>query len=250
MTKEELEKLIEGKPDDVKAKGILLFNAHIKAQLSVKEDPSAQNLKNMKASEDALTEFSVNQGGGKTGENFANIAAVFKYLEESGWKVSDKSLYRHINIERKLLRQSDGTFSRKAVDVYAAAYLKQTATGKKKQEAIDDLQRQKLDEELKNIRIKNKRDQFNFDKDQGLFVPREQLEIELATRAGIFLAGLKHWTQANAADWIDLVGGDTKKVGELINKMTGDIDEHINHYAGSREYEAVIEAEPEAQGRE
>lgn len=243
MTKEELEKLIEGKPDDVKAKGILLFNAHIKAQLAVKDDPSSQNLKNMKASEDALIQFSVDQGGGKTGDNFANIAAVFKYLEENGWQVSDKSLYRHINKERKLLRQPDGTFARKAVDIYAAAYLKQTATGKKKQEAIDDLQRQKLDEELKNIRIKNKRDQFNFDKDQGIYVPKEQLEIELATRAGIFLAGLKHWIQSNAADWIDLTGGDTKKVGELINKMTGDIDEHINHYAGSTEFEVVIEAE-------
>jgi len=42
-------------------------------------------------------------------------------------------------------------------------------------------------------------------------------------------------------------------VGELINKMSNDMDEHINHYASSREYEVVIDGEdkqPQESGME
>ena len=79
------------------------------------------------------------------------------------------------------------------------------------------------------------------EKERGLYIRREEMEIELAGRAGILVAGLKHWVQSRAADWIAAVAGDMKRTGELINLMTRDVDEHINHYAASREYEVVIE---------
>lgn len=249
MEAKEFNQLISDKPQDVKMRGTVLFNASIKTLDDYNKDRTVANLRNMEAAKEALDKFIAEAGGGKAGENFSNIAAVVKYLEDAGWKISDKTLYRHINVERKLLRQEDGTFTRKAVDTYAATWLKQTATGKRKQDSIDQLQRQKLEQELENLKQRNEREKFNFEKDKGLHVPKEQMEIELATRAGVLLAGLKHWIQANTADWITLSGGDTRKVGELINKMTNDLDDHINRYAGSHEYEVVIEAaDPETQG--
>lgn len=248
MIKEELEKLIDGKPDDVKSKGIRLFNAHLKTSITYTENPSAQNLKNMQAAEEALKEFRRAIQTEKSVDTLETVSAVVKYLEESGWKISEKTLYRHINKDRKLLRRPDGTFDKKDVDKYAAAYLKQAATGRRQQNYIDQIQRDKLEQELKNLKLKNEKEQFLYDKEKGLYIPRIQMDIELAARAGVLLAGLKHWIQANAAEWINLSGGDMHKVGELINKMTNDLDDHINHYAGSREYEVVIEAdtEPEA----
>jgi hypothetical protein len=245
MIKEELEKLIDGKPDDVKAKGVRLFNAYLKTNISYSENPSSQNLKNMKVTEEALEEFRRSIQAEKSGDIFKNVASIVKYLEEAGWKISEKSLYRHINKERKLLRQPDGTFSRKAVDDYAKAWLNQIATGKRKQTASDELQYKKLDQELKNITLKNEREQFNFDKDKGLYIRREQIDIELAMRAGVFISGLKHWIQSDVADWIESVGGDTKKAGELISKINNGLDEHINQYAGNHEYEGIIEEEAE-----
>ena len=174
---------------------------------------------------------------------FFNLAAVLKYLQDQGWKITKPSLYRH-HKEGKILPDTDGSFKRSAVIKYAKAFLKLTATGKRQQETTDHLQREKLQEELKNLRLKNERDKFNFEKDQGRYVLKDQLEIELATRAGILIAGLKHWIASNAAAWIDTTGGNTKKTGELINLMNDELDEHINRYAaGNIEYEVIIDAD-------
>jgi len=94
-----------------------------------------------------------------------------------------------------------------------------------------------------NLDIQRKERQES--KEAGNLVPREQIEIELATRAGILDAGLRHWIQAHAAEWIRQVAGDTKKVGDLINLMGRDLDEYINAYASTREYQVIIDAAKE-----
>lgn len=171
-----------------------------------------------------------------------NIAAVLKYLQGEGWKITKSTLHRHRK-EGRVLPGQDGKFTRAAADKYALYHLKKAATGKKVSQAQDELQQRKLQQELKNLELKNRREQFAYEREQGLYIPRDQVETELATRAGILVAGLKHWVQSRAADWIAAMGGDIKRVGELINMMNRDVDEHINTYAASREYEVIIEAE-------
>lgn len=121
---------------------------------------------------------------------FSNLAAVLKYLEDQGWRITRPSLYRH-HKEGKLLPETSGTYKQRAVDKYAKAFLKVIATGKRLRETSDNLQRQKLEEELKNLRLKNERDKFNYEKDRGLYVPKDQMDLELAMHAGILIAGLK-----------------------------------------------------------
>lgn len=175
---------------------------------------------------------------------FKTIEEIYDYLSPK-WKGAKSTIYRLINKERKLLPQDDGTFSQKSVDKFAKDWLKEKSTGKKVNEKNDEIQRRKLEEELKNIELKNAREKFNFDKDQGKYIPREQMDIELAGRAGILDAGLKHWVQSRAAEWIRTVGGDPKKIGELINLMNRDIDEHINNYASTREFQVIISGDDE-----
>lgn len=238
-----LEELIADKTPDVKARALLLYGAVITTMNGYNKERSASNLRNMEAAKEAYDKFIDEIGGGKTGEAFDNLASVLQHLENGGYKVTKTSLYRH-HREGKILPQSDGTYHEKDVDRYARTFLKQKATGKRIQEKTDQLQREKLEQELKNLKLKNDREQLSYDKEKGLYIPRDEEEIELAARAGILQAGLKHWIQSNAADWISSVGGDTRKVGELINSMTNNLDEHINHYAGNREYEVVIDEEP------
>lgn len=174
------------------------------------------------------------------------IADVLAYLRESDWKVTKTSLYRH-HKEGKLTPRSDGAYSLKDVEKYARTWLKQQSTGKRLQEKTEDLQRRKLEMELKNLELENKRRELAYGKDLERFVPKELMEIELATRAGILDAGLKHWIQSRAAEWIRAGSGDTKKVGDLINLMNHDLEEHINSYAASLEYQVVIDAEEEVE---
>jgi hypothetical protein len=242
MTKDDLEKLIADQPQDVKITTMLLFNNYQKAKKKLSEESSSANLRNYQAAQEAWNEHAARLGWSETEGNFDNIAAVLQHLEGAGWKVTKTSLYRHQK-EGKILPDAAGRYPKKAVEKYAKTFLKQLATGKRVTEAQDELQRRKLEKEIARLELGIERDQFALDKDRGLFIPRDQMEIELATRAGVLVAGLKHWVQSKAADWITSVGGDTKRTGELINTMTRDVDEHINLYASSKEYEVMIEEE-------
>jgi hypothetical protein len=178
--------------------------------------------------------------------SFDTIADVLDYLVDSGWKVTKTSLYRHQK-EGKIQPCPNGTYLQKDVDKYAKAFLRQKSTGRRISERRDELQRRKLELEIETIEIDKKRKLLAYNKDQGQLVPREQMEIELAMRAGVLDAGLKHWVQSNAAAWIRAVSGDMKKVGEFINLMSRDLDEHINRYAASSEFQVVIDADEESE---
>lgn len=173
-------------------------------------------------------------------ESLANIQAVLAYLDESGWQVSQSGLYKHRKAG-KITSQPDGTFLLKDVDKYAKSYLKQKATGKKKQDAQDELQRQKLEKELEKLDTDNARSRLKLEVEEGKYIPKDQMFLELASRAGVLEAGLKHWIQSTAANWINLVAGDLKKVGELVAAQGLSIDELINQYATMKEFQVIIE---------
>jgi hypothetical protein len=181
-----------------------------------------------------------------------NLSDVLDYLLHAGWRATKASIYRH-HKEGKLLPRPDGAYQIRDVEKYARTFLKQKSTGKRISEKIDELQRRKLEMELENLNLENQRKKRQNEKETGNLVPREQMEIELATRAGILDAGLKHWIQSRAAEWARMVAGDMKKVGDLVNLMSRDLDEYINSYASASEYQVIIdgaEEEEESAGGE
>ena len=246
MDKESLEKLIADQPKEIRAKGVLLYNGSAHCAQTYQSAPTAANLRDWEAAQAALAKFAEQLGVQDDAERpFPTIADVLEHLKEKGWSVTKTSLYRH-HKEGKFLPQRDGSYARKDIDKYARTWLKQKSTGKKIREKIDYLQEINLqyDRDLKELKIR--REKIATLKDEGLYIPKELMEVELAARAGILNAGLKHWIQSRAADWIRAGGGDTKHAGELINLMSRDLDEHINSYASALEYELVVDAEEEA----
>jgi hypothetical protein len=172
---------------------------------------------------------------------FITIEDVFDYLSPN-WKIAKSTLYRLINKDKKLVPHTDGTFLQKKVDKFAEDWLKEKSTGRKVSTEFDRLQRRKLEKELQTLELEYDRKKLSLEKEQGKYIPREQMDNELAARAGILEAGLKHWIQSRAAEWIRTVDGDTKKVGELINLLNRDIDEHINNYASTKEFQVIIDS--------
>lgn len=244
MTKTDLENLIKDKPDDIKSKAVLLYNAFVKNQLSYRDNPTDANRRNMSASEEALEDFRAQIGGGKSGDAFLNLQSVLQHLQSTGWKVTKTSLYRHQK-EGKILPQTDGAYSPNSVEKYAKTFLKQTATGKRLQQNTDELQRQKLAQELKNLELRNERETFNYAKDRALYIPKDQVDIEIAGCCSVIYAGMKNMIMTESAGLIVAVGGDPRKVGELIQLLSNKLDETMNGFSSSREYEITIEAEPE-----
>jgi len=67
------------------------------------------------------------------------------------------------------------------------------------------------------------------------------MEFELACHAAIFRSGLENWIYNNVPKWIRFVDGDLKKVGDFINCMRDDLDELLNVFASTREWELIID---------
>lgn len=251
MDKTVFEKLLDGQPETIRTQGVLLYNGAAKGAQEYQNAPTAANLHDWEAAQAALAKFaariSAAAGGDEEDKPLRSIADVLDYLRATDWKVSQTSLYRDQK-NGKLAPRRDGFYTLRDVDRYARTWLRQKSTGKKISEKVEELQRRKLELELKNLELDNKRKSFACDKDLGLYIPKEVMEIELAGRAGVLDAGLKHWVQSHAAEWIRTVGGDTKKVGDLIILMNGEVDELINSYASPLSYQVVIDAEEDATG--
>jgi uncharacterized coiled-coil protein SlyX len=240
MDAEAFEKLIQDRPPDVKANGVLLFNALATTRKAYRDDPTSSRKRDWDTAEEALKRFAANLDG----DRFGSLAHVLEYLQEQGWKIQKTALYRH-HQEGKIRPESDGSFQKKDVDRYAKTFLKQQATGKRVNDQLDEMQRRKLDLERENLELEIKRKTLAYHKEQGLYIPRDRMEMELAGRAAMLESTIKHSFQAHAGDYIHEVDGDIKKAANLINLMTLHLNESINRYATMKEFEFILDLSDE-----
>ena len=244
MDQAKIKKLLEivEPQDQVKLK--VLHNAVVDGIKNYQADHAAAKLKDWRSAESALDAFveSLWNKHFVDEQPLNNIQEALVYLKESGWKVTKTSLYRHQK-EGKLLPRDNGKYHQRDVDKYARTFLKQQSTGKRLQEKADELQHKKLDIEIKNLEIDNRRKQRADDKEAGLYILRKQMDLEFAVLAGTLDAALRNWVQSGTADWIRMVNGDIKKAVELIMVLNRDLDGHLRDLSRDREYEITIDPE-------
>lgn len=169
MTKDELEKLLTDQPAEARARGAVLFNAIGATMASYNQERSVSNLRNMEAAKESFDKFVAELGGGVTGDTFDNLAAVLQYLQQSGFKIKKSNLYQHRK-DGKIVPDNDGTFSRRAVDKYSRAFLKQITTGKRITDASDDMQRDILEQTKKLNELKIRREQRRNDIEEKKYI--------------------------------------------------------------------------------
>ncbi|MBA7559396.1 hypothetical protein ES708_01010 [subsurface metagenome] len=175
---------------------------------------------------------------------FKNRLVVTKWLQEDGWKVSKSTVYNRIG-KSKLLPRENGLFHLKDVEKYARVFLKRAGTGKRIQDEQDELQRRKTWLEVDKLEVEITRARQKQEVEEGSYIPRDQLEIELASRAAVLDAGIAHFFQSEAGAWINLVGGDQRKLPELISVLMAAKDGFMNQYARAKEFVVEIGEEGE-----
>lgn len=175
------------------------------------------------------------------GEVFKSIEAVRRFLLANGYSVTKSTIGRH---------SKDGYIRAGATEEqafkYAKAFLKEVATGKRKDEAVADEHRrylrgraEKIEQEVAQLRLKTL-------EQEGKLIPREQRDQDLAARAVMLKGGLKHLVQSNVNSWVHLVGGDPRKAGDLQRELLGNIERMLSGYA--RADNIVLEFEDDALG--
>lgn len=168
-----------------------------------------------------------------------NAAAVLRFLHANGWKVEKTQFYQHVK-QGKLARNEQGLFTRRAVLKYAKDWVPRNDTGKKVGEEQDDLQRIKLEEEIKRIRVQQERENFKLDAERGKYLPRAEVEQELAGRAVALDAGYNHMVYSRVQEFISIVGGDPVKASLLIECLLTARDDWFNQYASAMEFEVEL----------
>ena len=169
---------------------------------------------------------------------FETQAQVLRYLQAEGWKIKKSALSNHVH-ETKLKPDVNGGFTLKAVVDYARIHLARKDTLQKLEDG--QLQRTKLEKEIQlrdeEIKFRKLRRMI----EEGKYILKEDVFLELAARAAVLEAGYKGMLQARAGDFIEIVGGNEKKTGDLIRAMTLEYDSMLNEFAKTTGFQVVLE---------
>lgn len=118
--------------------------------------------------------------------------------------------------------------------------------------AIQDtaaLKKRKLRKECERLSIEIKSREFQLEKEQGKYIEKDLLDLELASRAALFDSGLRTMIRGNARKWVDLVNGDRDQVSTLIEDMLSLLDSQLNQFARMDRFEVVF-GDPSEPGNE
>jgi hypothetical protein len=174
-------------------------------------------------------------------EIFNSKAAVHRWLEDNGWKISKTQFYDHCKESRLLPSKEDGKYRLKAVEKYARLHVSMAETGKKVNEALEAKQEKKLDIELAREEVRLEREKHDLATRQGKYINRDDHELAIVGRVVAFMAHLNHSIQQSAPDWVDLVDGDQSKVDHLVAAISQSVEQRMGDFAADIEIDVILE---------
>jgi hypothetical protein len=168
---------------------------------------------------------------------FSSILDVVHYLDQEGWKISKTTAYDHWKREGKIKARPQGGFTISAVQEYARLHLqrKDGASGN------GDLQSQKVAAEVRRILSDAEMRELKLRTALGELMPKSQVEIELAERAGNLKTYFAAVFRSSAGRIIKIVKGDPQTAAELISFLLGLNKKAFDNY--SRPIEGIEEEE-------
>jgi uncharacterized protein YaaR (DUF327 family) len=171
---------------------------------------------------------------------FENPREVAAFVIDKGYKVSERTVYRHLKEIGKCPPDvGNERYSMKAVLKYAKTFLKPTGTLKKKKAGELQEKKLKLEIEMQEEDLAIKR--FKRLKDEEKVIDKNLSELESAAKIGRYEAALKGMVQVRAGDYVLLVNGDEQKTPDLVRALTEDIDQTGNDLASTKKFEAGFE---------
>lgn len=168
---------------------------------------------------------------------FVNRLEVLKHLKQRGFKIGKTKLYEDAQAGR-LRVQSDGSVKLSDVELYEKAYLSEKKSG-----AEDCLARRKMELEVQRLENQVREQDLDYQKSIGKLIEKDDVEMELASRAAVLEAGLKNMIYVNASDWVHLVGGRPEKVLELAERMVEIVDGLLNEYAQVKTFQVLFDVD-------
>ncbi|MDQ7832059.1 MAG: hypothetical protein RDU30_10015 [Desulfovibrionaceae bacterium] len=178
-------------------------------------------------------------------DRLGKLPAVLSYLERSGWKIRKTKLYA--DKKKGLLRvQPDGMVLRADADAYAAANLAPADAAPDADDADTlRMKRELLAEELALKRELNERTRFRNQKERGELLSRDEVDQQLVGAVTVLRASLRQWIYTNVPEMVSMVGGDPKKIDEVVHFFVSASNDFFNSFARRRDFEIEMDDDPE-----
>ena len=175
---------------------------------------------------------------------FKNRLEAHEYLRRRGYKLGKSKFYQ--DCKNGLLKlQSDGSILQSDLDAYIKrAGLTQPDLDKEAEEA-EQLYRQKLEKEVERLEWENRKRQFEYEREVGKYIPRQDFEAEIAARVAAHEARLRNLIRERALEWIWTVNGDPQRVNDLIEQVNQDVNDLFNDLARMDQFQVVFVGDEE-----
>ena len=170
-----------------------------------------------------------------------NKLEVVDYLQRRGFKVAKSKLYA--DAKKGLLRvQADGS-------VYvgdAEAYARQSNLPRPDMDGPDPakmevVQLERSELEKRELELKIKKREFELEREQGKYLPKDQLALELASRAAVLDSGLWNMIKGSAEELVYTAGGQREQVPEFLSSMRNILDKQMNEFCRMDRFQVVFE---------
>jgi len=205
----------------------------VQCATSYRDEPTASNLRNWRAAENELDSFLGSIDPKPNELSFSNVSSVVTYLQEQGYKISNRTGYNHKD-EGLLRPRSDGKYYKADVDAYASSMLSRLDGSESTGSDSDMERKRKADADTAEIITRIKRIQVEVL--EGKYIEREAFERALAQRASLFKNDLEALARGRADDMIDRVAGDHDKAPDLIEFMLAEFEQVLGRYAANIEF--------------
>ena len=165
-------------------------------------------------------------------DEFKNLRQAVQFLVENGYKISQSTIYKHQN-EGKIRPDKGSVYTKDTVLKYAKRWLDLETT----RQTIDteNLVRQKTMAEIARITEHAKLTMIRRMIEEGKWIPRDDFELELASRAAALQKDFTQMVQTQAGHLIDVVHGDTGYMQDLIRELAEQFGQMLNRYADTKE---------------
>lgn len=207
-----------------------------KSQKALTEKASKENVENFMTATAALDEcldWLFNEDPGQQERRFKNMTEVAEYLKGQGWKIGHSKAYTDRKAG-KIKAQADGSFLMSDVDRYIVKAELKKSDGV---DPVGDLQNRKSLAEAKKLEAAAELLELKAKIATGKYVPREQMEHELAGRATILKKDIENFFRSSVAEIVTLVDGDQTKTPDLLEHCLDKVADFLDRYAKNKNFQ-------------
>lgn len=209
-----------------------LIKSAAELQKQVASDPG--NVKLQKALAQAMRELDAfKKSSPKETENLDSVkdtSSALEYLARNNRKVSRPKLYKDIK-RGKLRRQNDGSFLLRDLDTYAVGVPYIIPPDRPNATIVEDRQRRKDEADIRLKEAQASIAEHKYAVQQGKYIPKNTVWLELAARAVAFKNALKNTFESKALELITLAEGNTSHSEDVVAWLGRAVDMALAEYS-------------------